>query len=127
MLTIAPPTKGSKHPLLCQPIGEFQPLPTYIELGLKDRVVNFTHWERNTEPLYVTLGHARRWRIDAMISRRAAIKLAKELEPLFERLCDGYAVAWNGRDHVGVLDTDAQAAATEVSARLKESLWPEAV
>ncbi|MBR1216522.1 hypothetical protein JQ557_00860 [Bradyrhizobium sp. U87765 SZCCT0131] len=127
MLTIAPPTKGSKRPLLCQPMGEFEPLPAYIELGLKHRVVNFTYWERNTEPLYVTLGHARRWRINAMTSRRAAIRLAKELEPLFERLCDGYAVDWNGRHLVGVLDAHAQTAAEEVSARLKEYLWPEAV
>lgn len=126
MLTIVAPERGSKHPLSFRRLGEL-PLPAYIELDLEDRVVTFTYWDFNAEPMYVTLGYARRWRIDRMTSRLAAIKLAKELEPLFERLCDGYSTHWDGRNHTGVLDADAQAAAEEVGSRLKERLWPETV
>lgn len=122
MLTIVPPPKGLRHPLLFKRMTDFLPLPAFIELDLSDRVVRFTYFEWNTEPAYVTLGHACWWRINAMTTRRAAIKLAKEFEPLFERLCDGYDVDWDGRNHVGVLDADAQAAEREVSARLEESL-----
>lgn len=124
MLTIVPPPKGLKHPLLFQRMFDL-PLPAFIELDLEDRVVSFTYWGWNTEPAYVTLGHACRWRISAMTSRRAAIELAQELEPLFVRLCDGYTADWDGRNHVGVLDDDAEAAAGEVSARLKERLETE--
>ncbi|TYL81643.1 hypothetical protein [Bradyrhizobium cytisi] len=62
-----------------------------------------------------------------MTNRITAIKLAKELEPLLERLCNGYASRWDGRDHIGVINADARAAAEEVGSRLKERLWPEAI
>lgn len=125
MLTIFAPKRGSKYPLMFRRFGEL-PLPAYIELKLEDRVVTFTYWDRNTEPMYVTLGHSRRWEIDCKISRLAAIKLAKELEPLLERLCNGYTSRWDGRNHVGVLNADARAAAEEVRSRLKECLRREA-
>lgn len=125
MPTIVPPPKGLRHPLLIQRMTDFLPLPAFIELDLSDRVVRFTAWERNAEPTYVTLGHARRWEIDVRTSRRAASELAQEFEPLFVRLCDGYVVDWNGRDHVGVLSDDAQAAASEVSARLESKFQAE--
>jgi hypothetical protein len=117
MITVIPPEKG-KHPLLAQRFGEL-PFPAYIELDLEGRAVSFTYSEWNSEPTHVSLGHARRWLIDAKTSRRAAIKLAKELEPLFERVCDGYDSDWDGRNHVGILDDDARAAAKEVSSRLE--------
>jgi len=99
VLTIIPPAKG-RHPLLFQRLGE-QCLPAYLELELNCRVVSFTYWHHNSEPVR----HA--WtcvlvRIRAMTSRRAAVTLAKELQPLLERVCDGYSTDWDGRNHIGV-------------------------
>jgi hypothetical protein len=122
VLTIIPPATG-RHPLLFQQLGE-PCLPAYLELDLNRRVVSFTYWHHNSEPAYVTLGHACWWQIRAMTSRRAAVTLAKELQALLERVCDGYSTDWDGRNHIGVLDADAKAARQELRRILGERLHP---
>jgi hypothetical protein len=118
MLSIIAPHGKSKHPLLFRRVGEMA-LPAYLQLDLDSRVVTFGYWERDTEPKYVTLGHACWWRIDPKTTRTAAVKVAKDLRPLLECICAGYSVDWNGRDHVGVLDEHAAAARGEITAVLE--------
>lgn len=121
MITIIPPKKGSKHPLFFRRLGEL-PLPAFLQLDMQRRLVTFGYWERNSEPTDVTLGYELWWQIDAGMTRLAATKIAKELEPLLERICDGYSVQWDGRKHVGSLDADAESAAAKMSTRLGQTL-----
>jgi hypothetical protein len=123
VIKIIPPKKGMKKPLLFRRPGE-PALPAYLHLDLERRVVCFVYWERNSEPLNVTLGHALWRQIEPGTSRAAAVKIAKELRPLLERVCDGYSVGWDGRNHVGELDADAEVAKAELTARMEEALEP---
>ncbi len=120
MIVIVPPKKGEKYPLFFQRHGRL-PLSAFLQLHMESRTVTFGYFEDNSEPAYVTLGHVLWRRIDARTSRRASTKIAQELQPLLERICDGYSVDWDGHNHRGALDDDAQSAAEQMTARLKET------
>lgn len=122
MITVIPPRKGPKYPLLFQRPGELS-LPAYLQLNLRGRKVTFGYWPPNNEPDYVTLGFEWWWEIDAGTTRREAVKIAKDVEPLLECMCGGFSPkGWDGHNNIGELNRDAKAAAAEVTARLQAVL-----
>jgi hypothetical protein len=48
--------------------------------------------------------------------------MAEELSPQLERVCIGHSVDWNGRNHIGVLDNDADCARTEIHEHLSSTM-----
>ena len=66
-------------------------------------------------PVRVYHGHVQRWRIPAL-KGHTATALLEEIEPLAQRVCDGYESRWDGSNHVADFDDDAQAAIEEIQA-----------
>jgi hypothetical protein len=121
---IVRPKSDTKHPLLFQRPGELS-LPAYMQLDMARETVTFGYWPRNSEPLNVTLRNDKWWPINERLSSLAAAKVAKGVEPLLDRICKGYSVVWDGRNHVGALNADAEFAKAEVTKRLQKLLYPE--
>jgi len=66
--------------------------------------------------------HGRRLRSTVPpLTARAANALLARLLPLAERIEAGYSTDWDGNNHVGNLNTDAQAAADEVDRICEEA------
>jgi hypothetical protein len=122
MITIVPPAGRVKHPLLFRRHAGEPELPAFLQFDPSDGCVTFGYWERNTEPAAVTLRNWLWWRCSSYISKAAAVGLADEMRPLFERVCAGYCTDWNGRDHTGVYSADAQAALEEISSNMRAAL-----
>ena len=64
-------------------------------------------------PEAVWHGRTRRYEIPCLLAE-AANKLLAELAPLAQRIVDGYEAIWDGNNHVGKLDEDAQMAEAEL-------------
>lgn len=125
MIRVIPPQKGSRRPLFFRRPGELA-LPAFLQLCIESRTVRFGCWEPNTEPKKVSLGYEIWRKIDVRLSGRAAVQIAKDIEPILERICAGYCDDdYNGHDHVCVLNADATAAVAEMTARLQEILSAE--
>ncbi len=62
-----------------------------------------------------------RWAIP-VLTAESANELLDELAPLAARVLAGADVEWDGNNHVGVLDADAQDAADEIAARCERLL-----
>lgn len=69
----------------------------------------------NAVPVRQWHGHIRCWSIPALTAD-AANELLEEIEPLAQRVCDGYASRWDGSNHVADFDDDATAAIEEIAA-----------
>lgn len=119
MITIAPPAGHGKHPLLFRRHAGEVELPAFLQLDPRDGRVTFEYWERNTKPTAVTLRHWLWWQCSSYVGKAEAVRLAEEMRPLFERVCAGYSTDWNGRDHIGIFSTDAEAALEEISSKLR--------
>ena len=122
MVTIVPPAGRGKHPLLFRRHASEPELPAFLQLDPSDGCVTFDYWERNTEPAAVTLRNWLWWPCSSYIGKAGAVGLADEMRPLFDRVCTGYGVDWNGRDHIGVYSADAQAALEEISSKMRAAL-----
>ena len=69
----------------------------------------------NAVPVRQYHGHVRCWSIPALTAD-AANALLEAIEPLAQRVCDGYESRWNGQNHVADFDEDAEAAIEEIAA-----------
>ena len=65
-------------------------------------------------PEAVWHGCTRRYEIPCLLADPAN-KLLAELRPLAQRIVDGYETIWDGNNHVGSLDEDAQTAEAELA------------
>lgn len=97
--------------------GQSQPQGAYVELDCETGALS-ADWNGeigNAVPARVWHGHTRRWTIPAL-KARAANALLDEIEPLAQRVCDGYSSEWDGSNHVARFDDDAAAALEEIHA-----------
>lgn len=74
----------------------------------------------NAVPMRQYHGHVRCWSIPALTAD-AANELLEEIEPLAQRVCDGYASRWDGSNHVADFSDDAEAAIEEIAALCERS------
>jgi hypothetical protein len=69
----------------------------------------------NAVPVREYHGHVLAWTIPALKAGPANDLLA-EIEPLAERVCDGYSSEWDGNNHVARFDDDAREAIEAIEA-----------
>jgi len=88
----------------------------YVELNCESGrfMADYNAEIGNGVPEAVWHGRTRRYEIPCLLAAPAN-KLLAELAPLAQRIIDGYATVWDGNNHVGKLDADAQAAEAELA------------
>jgi hypothetical protein len=90
--------------------------PCYIELDEDgDLTASYTGEVGPPYAVPESVWHRRtqRWTIPCLTAK-AANELLREILPLAQRLYDGLSIEWDGNNHVGHLDKDAQEADDEI-------------
>lgn len=97
--------------------GQTSPQPCYVELDCRTGALSASYSGEigNAVPAHVWHGHAQRWSIPAL-KGDAANALLEEIEPLAQRVVDGYSARWDGSNSVADFDEDAEAAREEIAA-----------
>lgn len=116
MTTIKIIVPAGKAPLYERYGGQIHPQPAYFELRPEERVAEFD-WNANVgggTSMDAWHGLVRRYRVPATLSREGCENLAETLQPLLQRVVDGFEEVWNGSNHVGRLTQDASHAEYEI-------------
>lgn len=106
--------------------SEFQPQPAYIRMDEDGEIDAWVNGEINGTPSYVWHGRTLTWRVPSDVKGDALLAFVKEHQHLFERVYLGHEVDWDGRNHVGTLDEDAQEASEAIEAEAG-SLYDETI
>lgn len=109
------PVRGTAD-LLCVYGGQSRPQDCYVALDTRDGqfFADYNGEVGNAVPADVWHGIVRRWAIPPL-SAAGANALLADLAPAAERVLAGAEVRWNGSNHVGVLDEDADVANAEIA------------
>lgn len=101
--------------LLCVYPRQQAPQDCYVWLDLTTGRLGADYNDQigNAVPEKVWHGRRRRYAIP-LLQAASANALLTDLAPLAERVLAGSDIRWNGHNHVGVLDADAQAAEEEI-------------
>lgn len=94
--------------------GQLAAQPAYVALVNGELSAEASPEIGNAVPMNVHHGIALRWSVDNALTGDQVTALLAELEPLAKRVTAGLTVDWNGHNHVGTLDADAQAASDEI-------------
>ena len=95
--------------------GQHSPQPCYVQLDCESETLS-AEVDGSIgpgTPFRVWHGRAIRWAIPALTTE-AAEALLEEILPLAQRVVEGYECRWDGSNHVGKLDEDAQEAAEAI-------------
>ncbi len=112
-LTITPVDKTDE--LFCEYDGQMKPQDCYIALNLEDgQMWADYNAEIGGQPASVFHRRTLRWTIP-VLTADVANRLMNDIAPLAHRVLAGSEIDWDGHNHVGHLDDDAQAAADEIS------------
>lgn len=105
--------------------GQTAPQDCYVQLVCETGELSASYNGEigNAVPVGVWHRRVRRWTIPAL-TESAANALLEEIAPLAERVVAGYSEVWDGSNHVGEFDADADAA-VEAIARLCDRDWSE--
>ena len=107
--------------------SEFQPQPAYIRMDEDGEIDAWVNGEiGNAVPASIWHGRTLTWRVPSNVRGDALLAFVKEHQPLFERVYLGHEVDWDGRNHVGTLDEDAQEASEAIVAEAG-SLYDETI
>lgn len=113
---------GERKPLYFQYQGQTNEQPAYLELDEDGKVdASYSGEIGNGSPMHVWHGRTLRWKIPNNLSGDAIIALVNEHRSLLARVYAGHSVEWDGNNHVGRLDEDAQEAQQELDALLCET------
>jgi hypothetical protein len=121
---------GERKPLHFQYQGQTNEQPAYLELDEDGNVdASYSGEIGNGSPMHVWHGRTLRWPLPNNLSGDAIIELVNEHRSLLARVYAGHSVEWDGNNHVGRLDEDAQEAQQELDALLYETegdiqIWP---
>ena len=106
---------------------EFQAQPAYIRMDEDGEIDAWVNGEiGNAVPASIWNGRTLTWRVPSNVRGDALLAFVKEHQGLFERVYLGHEVDWDGNNHVGKLDEDAQEASEEIEAKT-ESLHEETI
>lgn len=101
--------------LFCQYDGEFQPQPTYLNLDLEDGELFCDYNPNIGGGRSAAEFHQRTLALSIpCLTGRDANALMRDVAPIAQRILDGASIEWNGSNHVGELNTEAQAAYDEL-------------
>jgi hypothetical protein len=101
---------------------EHSPQNTFIELDPEERILSaYSDGEiGNAVPMNVWNGRIRRYSLpDPYLTAETINWLMEKIEPLTERVVDGYECTWDGSNNVGNLDEDAAKAENEIDELLE--------
>ena len=105
--------------------GQYQQQPCYVQLDCEAETLS-AEVDGSIgpgTPFRVWHGRTIRWAIPALTTE-AAEALLEEILPLAQRVVEGYECRWDGSNHVGKLDEDAQEA-DEAIRNLCDRNWSE--
>lgn len=97
-----------------------QPCAVYLDCATGGLEARYNPEIGNAVPSREWHGHVQTWRIPCL-KARAANALLDAIEPLAQRVCDGYENRWDGNNHVADFDEDADEARDEIAALCDES------
>lgn len=107
--------------------SEFQAQPAYIRMDEGGEIDAWVNGEiGNAVPAFILNGRTLTWHVPSNVRGDALLAFVQEHRSLFERVYLGHDVAWDGNNHVGKLDADAQEASEEIETKT-ESLHEETV
>ena len=106
--------------------SEFQPQPAYIRMDEDGEIDAWVNGEINGTPMSVWHGRTLTWRVPSNVRGNALLTFVEEHQGLFERVYLGHEVDWDGNNHVGTLDDDAQEASEEIE-QAAEALHDETI
>ena len=106
--------------------SEFQPQPAFIRMDEDGEIDAWVNGNINGTPMSVWHGRTLTWRVPSNVRGDALLAFVQEHHPLFERVYLGHEVDWDGNNHVGKLDEDAQAASEEIE-KATEALHDESI
>jgi hypothetical protein len=103
-------------PLYCKYDGQINPQPAYVMLDEDgDVTADWSGEIGSSTPMRVWHGVDMRWSVAADIKPAVLVDyLQNEALPLLERVYAGHSVDWDGSNHRGTLDEDAQEASEEL-------------
>ncbi len=105
--------------LHCWYDGQTSPQPCHLALDLTDGELT-AGYNPEVGPPYGTpasVYHGRTLRIKIpCLTADAANRLLNEVAPIAARILSGATIEWDGHNHIGVLDDDAEAAVDELAA-----------
>lgn len=94
---------------------EFQAQPAYIRMDEDGEIDAWVNGEiGNAVPASIWNGRTLTWRVPSNVRGDALLAFVKEHQGLFERVYLGHEVDFDGNNHVGKLDEDAQEASEEI-------------
>ena len=106
---------------------EFQAQPAYIRMDEDGEIDAWVNGEiGNAVPASIWNGRTLTWRVPSNVRGDALLAFVKEHQGLFERVYLGHEVDFDGNNHVGKLDEDAQEASEEIE-QAAESLCDETI
>jgi hypothetical protein len=113
-------------PLYCRYERQTSPQRAYVELTEEGRVsADYSGEIGNSTPATVWHNRTLRWAVPSAISGAALTELVQEILPLLERVHAGHSVEWDGSNHVGRLDADADEAHDEIERVIESGAWDE--
>lgn len=105
--------------------SEFQPKPAFIRMDEDGEIDAWVNGDNGT-PMRVWHGRTLTWRVPSNVRGDALLAFVQGRQPLFERVYLGHEVDWDGNNHVGKLNEDAQEASEEIE-KAAESLCDETI
>lgn len=118
-VTITPVTEPDE--LYCHYSGQFQTQQAILSLDLESGEMTCSYNAEIGTGIPASVYHQRTiWLDIPTLTADAANQLMDDVEPLAQRIVDGAEIEWDGNNHVGSLNEDAQAALDEMAAACAE-------
>jgi hypothetical protein len=98
------------------------PQPAFIGLNPESCVLysDYSGEIGNAVSMDVWNGRELQFEISPYLTESSINQLLYEIEPLAQQVCDGYESEWDGSNHVGTYDEDAEAAINEIERVIRD-------
>lgn len=100
----------------CRYPRQTEPQDVFVELNPETETLRADYDSEigGAVPEGVWHGRVLRWLVPNALKPQAWVDLLDSIVPLAQRVCDGFSTRWDGNNHVGVLDADAETASEEI-------------
>ena len=115
-------TGADAVPLFCQYPREYRPQPAHVEMDQHGEVSAGYNPDPGRYSTTSDRAHGRTlaWSIEPHAKPGRLADLLREHAELFQRVHDGHILAWDGRNHIGYLSDEAQAASDDLERILRD-------
>jgi hypothetical protein len=117
------PSEDEVAPLHEHSKGQTGPQPAFIELDPARGTVRLGTNMETDNGLHPDVWHNRIlwWSVPEDLTGNACRQVFDDLAPLLERVAAGHEITWDGNNHVGKLNADAEAASEEIRIHLEDA------